>query len=52
MIDRDTNSKRLTLQVEQIEAERIQNLSELASLRRTTPVELMESLGLRPAGYG
>jgi hypothetical protein len=38
--------KRLSLQAEQIEAERIQDLSELASLRGTTLAELMEKLGL------
>jgi len=37
--------KGLTLEVEGIEAERIQYLSELASLRGTTLSALMESLG-------
>ena len=43
--------KRLTLEVERIEAERIENLSELARLRGTTLSALMESLGLGAPGY-
>jgi len=43
--------KALTLQVERIEAERIQNLGELASLRGTTLSNLMKSLGLLAPEY-
>ncbi|HKZ86487.1 MAG TPA: STAS/SEC14 domain-containing protein [Anaerolineae bacterium] len=42
---------RLTNQSEQLEARRVQLLSELARLRQTTVAELMDNLGLRPAAY-
>ena len=43
--------KRLVLQVEQIEAERIGYLTELAALRGTTLTALMEQLGLGGAAH-
>jgi hypothetical protein len=43
--------KGLTLEAERIEADRIRDLSELASLRGTTLSALMESLGLGAPGY-
>ena len=44
--------KRLTGEIEQIEAERIVYLKELASLRDTTLTTLMEKLGLNGPMYG
>ena len=43
--------KGLTLQVETVEAERVRDLSELASLRRTTLSALIASLGLPALWY-
>ena len=43
--------KGLTLEAARIEADRIRDLSELASLRGTTLSALMESLGLGAPGY-
>lgn len=43
---------RLTTQVEQIEAARIQDLAELARLRGMSLTALMESLGITAPAYG
>ena len=49
--DEHEELKRLTLQIELIEADRIRHLTELAKLRRKTLAALMESLGLRAPEY-
>ena len=42
---------RLTDQIEQLEAHRVECLSKLAHLRRTSLTELMQNLGIRPPAY-
>jgi len=42
---------RLTDQIEQLEAHRVEYLSKLAHLRRTSLTELMQNLGIRPPAY-
>jgi len=42
---------RLTDQIEQVEAHRVEYLSKLAHLRRTSLTELMQNLGIRPPAY-
>lgn len=42
---------RLTDQIENLEARRIEYLAELARLRQTSLTELMEDLGIRPPAY-
>ena len=41
----------LSDQVEELNARRIQHLTELARLRQTSLLELMEQLGIKPAPY-
>jgi len=42
---------RLTDQIENLEARRVEYLAELARLRQTSLTELMEDLGIRPPAY-
>ena len=42
---------RLTDQIENLEAERMQYLSELSSYRKVPIIELMENFGLQPPAY-
>ena len=42
---------RLTNQIENLEAQRMQYLSELARYRKVSLTELMENLGIRPPAY-
>jgi len=42
---------RLTDQIENLEARRVEYLAELARLRQTSLTELMEDLGIRPLAY-
>jgi len=42
---------RLTDQIEQLEAHRVEYLSKLAHLRRTSLTELMQNLDIRPPAY-
>jgi len=42
---------RLSNQIENLEAKRMQSLSELARYRKVSPTELMKNLGIQPPAY-